>query len=360
MSQLSPQQPQTVAACYVKDLLAGAEAKGINLEPLLQGVGLNPSHLHRRDWRLGIDQYVRLTQSVWQRTADESGGYTERPLKPGTFAMLCHATIGCSNLRKALQLAIRFFHLLTDDLHIQLAEQDQQTALIISQRPKANLNNLFFIETLSLILIRWASWMIDRKLLVTRIDFQGDRGEDADECASIFGCTPHFNQPENKITFPSRFLQERIVQDQHQLNQFLAKAPVSLLSHYRRDTSLSAQVRHLIQQATDADHTGLENVGLEQMAEHLHLTSQTLRRRLKEEGNSFQQIKDTVRCNLAMHLLVQEQLPMPEIVIRMGFSEPSVFYKAFKRWTGVTPGVFREQHIQKRKHSIYMKAQTGK
>lgn len=74
----------------------------------------------------------------------------------------------------------------------------------------------------------------------------------------------------------------------------------------------------------------------------MHLISQILRRCLREEGNSFQEIKDAVRCALAIHFLMHEQLPAQDIADKMGFSEASVFYKAFKRWTGLSPGAYKE------------------
>ncbi|WP_371922643.1 helix-turn-helix domain-containing protein [Simiduia sp. 21SJ11W-1] len=200
-----------------------------------------------------------------------------------------------------------------------------------------------------MILIRWSSWMIDKKLLVARIDFNAPTPEDPGERAHIFGCAPHFNQSATRICFATRFLDERVAQTPHTLAEFLAQAPVSLLSHYQRDTSLSAQVRQLLQNAADSDHSGIDQCGLEQVAQALHLTSQTLRRRLKEEGNSFQEIKDAVRCSLAIHYLLRDDLPMQDIATKMGFSEPSVFFKAFKRWTGLTPGAYREREFAKQR-----------
>ncbi|MBB3167100.1 AraC family transcriptional regulator [Simiduia aestuariiviva] len=337
--------PQTVAACYVRHLIAGAEAEGVDTSTLL------PTDIHAElnsdHWRMPVEDYVALMHAVWHATQDESAGYCARPLKPGTFAMLCHATIDTPNLRRALLRAIKFFQLLSDDLTLQLTENEREASITLSHTGKAALDDLFFIETLALILIRWSSWMIDKKLLVSRIDFSAPTPAQADERAHIFGCTPHFAQAQNRICFATRFLNERVAQNSQTLANFLAQAPVSLLSHYQRDTSLSAQVRQLLQCAVDGDEGGVEQCGLEQIAEQLHLTSQTLRRRLKEEGNSFQEIKDAVRCALAIHYLVRDDLPVQDIAEKMGFSEASVFFKAFKRWTGLTPGAYRERELAK-------------
>lgn len=338
-------QPHSVAACYVRHLLAGAAAKGVAPQRFLPADTL--TRIQDDHWRMPVDDYVKLMHRVWHATQDESAGYCKRPLKPGTFAMLCHATIHAPNLRRALLRAIRFFHLLSDDLQLQLTENEREASITLTHAGQPNLDPLFFLETLALILIRWSSWMIDKKLLVARIDFTAPTPAQAQEHAHIFGCAPHFGQAENRISFATRFLNERVAQSPQTLSDFLAQAPVSLLSHYQRDTSLSAQVRQLLQRAADDADLGIDQCGLEQVADQLHLTSQTLRRRLKEEGNSFQEIKDAVRCALAIHHLVRDDLPMQEIATKMGFSEPSVFFKAFKRWTGLTPGAYREREIAK-------------
>lgn len=324
----------TVAPRYVEQLLAGALSLGYSRQALLAGFD------YRAGQRMAVEDYVLLLRQVWSITRDESAGYAERPLKPGSFAMLCHACLGAANLRKALLRAGKFFALLCDDLQLELTEDNREASLRIHQRAPRGLDNLFYVETLFLIMVRWASWMIDKKLLIARLDFASPAPEDVEEAAEVFGLQPHYQQPVNRLVFASRFLDDRIAQTEKSLKPFLSQAPISLLSHYRRDTSLSAEVRRRLQQAVDAE--ARSDMSLEQVAGQLHLTSQTLRRRLREEGNSFQEIKDAVRCALAIHFLMHEQLPAQDIADKMGFSEASVFYKAFKRWTGLSPGAYKE------------------
>lgn len=342
----------TVAHHYVEPLLVGAEHRGFSRAQLLAPLAGKAASLAaiEQGQRLPVDDYVLLIQHVWAITADETGGYGARALKPGTFAMMCHACIGTPNLRKAFDRAGRFFSLVSDDIQLRLTENDSEAGFIFSQQPAppAPLSSLFYLETLALIFIRWASWLIDKKLLVARIDFQAPSpGPEAEqEAEAVFGIQPHYNQANNQITIARRFLDERIQQTETSLKLFLDQAPASLLSHYRRDASVSAAVRRFLHQTVDQGGTG-EEFSLEQVADALHLTSQTLRRRLKEEGNSFQEIKDAVRCRLAIHFLLHDALPAQDIAFKMGFSDPSVFYKAFKRWTGLTPGAYKESKLNK-------------
>ena len=74
----------------------------------------------------------------------------------------------------------------------------------------------------------------------------------------------------------------------------------------------------------------------ETVAKRLGLTSRSLQRRLKDDGTSFQTLREDVRRELARRYL-DDGLAIAEISFLLGFSEPSAFFRAFKRWTGETP-----------------------
>ena len=90
------------------------------------------------------------------------------------------------------------------------------------------------------------------------------------------------------------------------------------------------------------DDNEIDNLSFEQVASTLKTTTHTLRRRLKEEGNSFQEIKDSLRRDRALRLLSDTDMSVQEIAELLGFSEPAAFNRAFKKWLGTTPGSYRK------------------
>lgn len=76
------------------------------------------------------------------------------------------------------------------------------------------------------------------------------------------------------------------------------------------------------------------------------MSPQTLRRRLKDEGTSYQKLKDQLRRDMALFYLDQPDISIQGIAEMLGFAEPSTFHRAFKKWTGMTPGDYRlkDQH----------------
>ena len=81
-----------------------------------------------------------------------------------------------------------------------------------------------------------------------------------------------------------------------------------------------------------------------QVAEHLDLPEYSLRRRLKQEGFDYIRLRNQVRQDLVMKLLVNSRLSLEEIAESTGFSEASALVRAFKGWTGMPPNHYRKRH----------------
>jgi AraC-like DNA-binding protein len=109
-----------------------------------------------------------------------------------------------------------------------------------------------------------------------------------------------------------------------------------------RETSVSSQVKaELLLQFTRATKFD----PFEKLCENLRMSPQVTRRRLSEEGSSFQKLKDNIRCDRACQLLKHSELSIDLIAGRIGFSEPAALNRAFKKWTGQTPAQYREQEL---------------
>lgn len=100
--------------------------------------------------------------------------------------------------------------------------------------------------------------------------------------------------------------------------------------------SLAAQVR---QQLVEGTASG--PMALREIAQRLHLSECSLQRRLHGEGTCYADLVNEVRCELALRYIADELLALDEVAYLLGCAEPSPFHRAFKRWTGTTPGAAR-------------------
>ncbi len=198
----------------------------------------------------------------------------------------------------------------------------------------------FITESMLMIWHGLASWLIERRLPLERVHFGYSRPEHADEYdALFFAPVMQFDAPRTEITFAADYLDLPIRQNEESLEEFLKAAPAQLLVKFKNTNSLTSRIREVLK-----SQIGEEMPTLNDVASMLYLSPQTLRRRLAAEGKSYQGVKDALRRDAAIHLLLNPALTLEDVAQQVGFSETSTFHRAFKKWTGVTPGLYRQLH----------------
>ncbi len=106
-----------------------------------------------------------------------------------------------------------------------------------------------------------------------------------------------------------------------------------------RGNRFRAQVEQRLEAALESG-----DVGIDRIARDLGYSRQTLYRRLKAEGTTYERLLDGLRRRLALRFVREQGLSVKEAAYRLGFSDPAAFSRAFKRWTGSSPGEMRRPH----------------
>ncbi|USD39033.1 AraC family transcriptional regulator [Ferrimonas sp. SCSIO 43195] len=326
-----------IDSAFIIGALTAARRQGLDVDRLLADYALDWQAL-QQGRGLNARDYAALLRQLWQRLDDESSGYARKPMRLGSFRMMCHASIGCRNLRRALLRVIEYFRLMSDEYQWQLLEQGEEARFqlrMVNGQDDSNIS--FLLLSLCIILHRWSAWMIDSPLLLSRVQFSFSRHSFDTDLSALLQAPVRFDAPVTELVMPVRYLQAPIQQSPDTLSPFLANSPEQLLTHYRKDDSLSARVRDFIDGQQE-----LEALSQEMVASHFNISVATLGRRLKREGHQFLELKDKVRRGRAVKLLLGSELPISDIAEQLGYSEPSVFYRNFKKWVGKTPAEFRD------------------
>tara|TARA_R110002049_G_scaffold24316_4_gene86375 strand:+ start:2919 stop:3992 length:1074 start_codon:yes stop_codon:yes gene_type:complete len=330
---------------FVKTLLRMVGDRGYDFSAMLDEAGLDFNPLDDNDpaYRDEISamQYSRVYQGVLSLLQDETFGTTGSELvAPGAFRMMCYCIISCRNLGQAIQRASEFYRTFFDERSQLYANFSDQVARVgyrtISreERPQVEVADGYGLSLWH----RFFGWLCGRPLELKRVDFSGDPPERPQKYEELFGCPLYFNQVNDLLYFDSACLSWPLVHTEHSLREFLRTAPYQLLlmeSNPQGD-NLSAQVKAMIGHEFSEGFPGFEAI-----SSALHMSAPTLRRRLKREGTTFQQLKDEARCEAAKLCLDRPELSINEVALQMGFTDPSAFHRSFKKWTGQTPGQFR-------------------
>lgn len=156
--------------------------------------------------------------------------------------------------------------------------------------------------------------------------------------AALFRCPVYFAADENAVLLRADAARLPLPSHDETLFRELAAQCDQRLRQLSQESRFAARVQKVIGPMLSGNTPSLEDV-----ASALGMASWTLRRKLKEENTSFQDLLDDMRRDLALAYMTDVGLSLGEIAYILGFSTPGAFQRAFKRWTGTTPGDYRRR-----------------
>lgn len=331
----------TIAIAQVALILQGARTRGLDSERLLEAAGIAPALLASPLARVTQAQYAALLTVLRNRTRDELFGLCSRPVPVGSFATGCRLLLHCQTLGEALEAMQRYAHQVVPDFMPRLQrEGGVVTWRISTRRGKPDAAQTYAQRMFMFFSFGLACWLVARRIPLLEVVYSASHTALRSDASRLFQAPVRQEAHWTGLRFEEDWLDLPVVQTQESLRQFLREAPGNLLLKYRDQASLTERIRRLLRR-----HLHEEMPSLEDVADSLAMTPQTLRRRLQREGQGFQAIKDSLRRDVAVEYLSRPDLTLIEIATRLGYSEASTFHRAFKAWTGLAPGAYREQHL---------------
>mgnify|MGYP001106967447 FL=1 len=306
---------------------------------LLTQAGINPSSLIQDNARVHTDQVARLFQLVMLTLNDEFMGLTKVPCKMGTFALMSDLIPQCLTLKDQLKQTARFYNLTHPNIEFDLKEYHKDAVLSISLTDNSYDAQHFLREFLMVIWHRFPSWLIGQPIGLRSVEFSFARPAHEAELNVMFPTAISYQQNSNRLIFDRRYLSKPITRTRSEIQQFVRRSPYDIMTIPGREQTLESQIERLL-----APHGAdrMLNMTLNDVAEHLFMSPQTIQRHLSNLDTSFNTIKENWRRERAIKLLQNGQLSIEAISERLGFSEARSFTRAFKTWTGLSPRKYRQ------------------
>ena len=337
----SPKPHQATAAtpiAFVRAILLAYERYGASPVEVLRQGQITPELLADPSARITARQMEIVSEGAMRQLDDEALGWFSRKLPWGTLGMLCRASLPSPDLGIALKRWFRHHRLVSDDIELVLTVSPNRTAAV-SIRENRDLGAMREFCLLSYLryVHGYACWAVDSRISLLAVGFPFARPAHGSVYPLLFPGPVSFDAPSAHFAFDARYLSLPQRRDDPALRAMLQHALPLTVLQYRRDRLLVQRVRRLLVERPAEVHDA------EEVARHLHLSTRTLHRHLRQEGASLQDLKDEARRERAIELLCRTEKPVKQVALAVGFADEKSFARAFKDWTGHSPSAYRRR-----------------
>lgn len=319
---------------FVEDALAALSGHAVDSGNLVSRLCLPDSP---GSW-LTAAEFGRLWLALADGLDDEFFGLGLRPMRRGSFALMCQAAAGAGTLGAAIRRMTTFLGIAMDGPRGRLSTRDGLAILALD--PLLSPRAAFAYRSYWLMVMGVSCWLVSARIPLRSLAFDCPAPPDRPDYESFFGVPVAFSQPATLLTFESTWLSRPLQRNEAALRRFLAAAPANILLRYRHDGGVTQRLRRLFAETSPSDWPDQKLA-----AQQLRMSEAILRRRLRSEGSSFAALKDAAAEVAALRLLSGGAKTIAEVASELGYSEPSAFYRAFRKWKGTSPAAYRAKTI---------------
>ena len=317
--------------------------------------GIDPAGLLRRARRISdpkpdvascedyvtLGQYLRLWEGALAAVPRRALPLSAAAIMgPESFGVIGYACVTSRTLAEAFHRAARYHVLCTANSRWHREELQAGTcSLVFEQDGPAGPARDAVVEFTLAEMLHQARALSPVSVMPMETRFEHRPPVDGDQpYRAFFGERVRWGAPRNELVMSADVLDQTSPKaDPHMFALFDRQAE-AMLAKLPADTAIRDSVRREIIAALPSGTPSLAGI-----ARTLGTSERTLRRRLADEETTFQALLESCRSSLAGRYLERRDLALAEIAFLLGFSEPSPFYRAFRRWFGQSPESYRQQ-----------------
>ena len=309
------------------------------LEMLVSEIGIPSAYKSNQELRLPINSYLELWSRAEKLTEDPAIGIkVGQQSQAELMGLVGQVLVHSDTLEKGIEQYVRLFSLVNNGMDLNFERIGRLSIIEFNYHKPEYYCRADIDRTLTLAIMRTRQF-VNNEIRLEKVGVAHDKPVYAEEYEKVFECPVEFGQEVSSITFSSRFLHFSPKQkNPYAQSALLGYAEAIHNRLFKR--KIGDKVRDIVIEMLPQGKIDIDSV-----AQRLHMSRQTLYRKLKKEELIFQELVENIRREKALEIIQDESLSLSEIAFVLGFSELSAFSRAFKRWTGTRPRQYRSEKL---------------
>jgi len=307
---------------------------GVDTIDVLRAAGVDPSRLGEGELIVSAAEASAILLDALTRVADPSFGLVlGTSIRPELFGVIGLVASSSATYGDALARIARYKRLCTGDrLDIERGRQRVVVRVAMGEGSAAYARQAVDAE-LSF-LLAFGRRMTERPVQALRVTMRGARPANEAPYQRVFGCPIEWGARHDALWLSAEAVALPLVGRNAELNRAVEMIAERLVAAGEDD--VLTRVRATIEAALPDGPPPMNA-----LARRLALSPRSLQRKLRDRGTSFSDLISDVRRELAHRHLDDHRVAVAEVSYLLGFSHPNSFYRAFRRWTGMTPDEYR-------------------
>jgi AraC-like DNA-binding protein len=313
----------SITVHYVQGILQAAARLGVEVPTGLQVLD--------RDARIPLESQDELWEGLCAASDDPLLGLRlGSALQVGHLDMVGALLMSCETFGEALEALLEYYPIIAEGSEFTLTRTGGQAVLAYGS--SYHVRRAERVEAVLASLVHLSAWITGGHVRPVALRISHAARGPSDRYRELLGLTPAFGARDDALTFTEDDLAVPLIQANAPMREHLRRLADTQLQRLGAQ-SLAARVQTALR-----EHP---RWGKDRIAEGFGLSGRHLNRRLAEEGSSFKLLREQVLLAMAEQFL-HGPARMADVAERLGFSDESAFAKAFRRWSGMTPGQFRQ------------------
>jgi len=315
-------------------------AEGVAPADALNGVHISKSELSSPATRVSLGQIIECCRNAARLSRDPRFAYhAGLRCHISTYGMYGFAILSSMNFRQTMHFAEKYHQLATPHAEISFKEEGDRGVWTIIPIPHPRVDAplyKFLVELQFGIHMALHRDVMGPSFVARELHVTYGPPEDAQTYRAAFECRVLFGQSENKLVFDATWLDGAPKLGNEITYSAILKLCDELMGELELRIGLAGKVREILLVNL------MRPTSFSAVAKHLHMTTRTLRRKLREENTSFHKLVNELRMHAAIKYLRDTNLTIEDIAYALGFSDAANFRHAFRRWTKGAPLEFRQ------------------